>query len=133
MEITLDKVYHNIFSCVMESVTIVSQYDVPEATPVEVLGYVLESWGFEEDEIEMFINSSLEPSRELQIRFLAQAVYSRQSIDERLVPTDFLSFTQLLLFYADIEEEDIMEIFRISEESWVKKAYKIYKNIEDQK
>ena len=131
MEITLDKVYHNIFSCVMESVTIVSQYDVPEATPVEVLGYVLESWGFEEDEIEMFINSSLEPSRELQIRFLAQAVYSRQSIDERLVPTDFLSFTQLLLFYADIEEEDIMEIFRISEESWVKKAYKIYKNIED--
>lgn len=131
MEITLDKVYHNIFSCVMESVTIVSQYDVPEVTPVEVLGYVLESWGFEEDEIEMFINSSLEPSRELQIRFLAQAVYSRQSIDERLVPTDFLSFTQLLLFYADIEEEDIMEIFRISEESWVKKAYKIYKNIED--
>lgn len=131
MEITLDKVYHNIFSCVMESVTIVSQYDVPEATPVEVLGYVLESWGFEEDEIEMFINSSLEPSRELQIRFLAQAVYSRQSIDERLVPTDFLSFTQLLLFYADIEEEDILEIFRISEESWVKKAYKIYKNIED--
>lgn len=131
MEITLDKVYHNIFSCVMESVTIVSQYAVPEATPVEVLGYVLESWGFEEDEIEMFINSSLEPSRELQIRFLAQAVYSRQSIDERLVPTDFLSFTQLLLFYADIEEEDIMEIFRISEESWVKKAYKIYKNIED--
>ena len=131
MEITLDKVYHNIFSCVMESVTIVSQYDVPEVTPVEVLGYVFESWGFEEDEIEMFINSSLEPSRELQIRFLAQAVYSRQSIDERLVPTDFLSFTQLLLFYADIEEEDIMEIFRISEESWVKKAYKIYKNIED--
>ena len=131
MEITLDKVYHNIFSCVMESVTIVSQCDVPEATPVEVLGYVLESWGFEEDEIEMFINSSLEPSRELQIRFLAQAVYSRQSIDERLVPTDFLSFTQLLLFYADIEEEDILEIFRISEESWVKKAYKIYKNIED--
>lgn len=131
MEITLDKVYHNIFSCVMESVTIVSQYDVPEATPTEVLGYVLESWGFEEDEIEMFINSSLEPSRELKIRFLAQAVYSRQSIDERLVPTDFLSFTQLLLFYADIEEEDILEIFRISEESWVKKAYKIYKNIED--
>lgn len=131
MEITLDKVYHNIFSCVMESVTIVSQYDVPEATPAEVLGYVLESWGFEEDEIEMFINSSLEPSRELKIRFLAQAVYSRQSIDERLVPTDFLSFTQLLLFYADIEEEDILEIFRISEESWVKKAYKIYKNIED--
>lgn len=131
MEITLDKVYHNIFSCVMESVMLVSKYDVPDATPAEVLGYVLESWGFEEDEIEMFINSSLEPSRELQIRFLAQAVYSRQSIDERLVPTDFLSFTQLLLFYADIEEEDIMEIFRISEESWVKKAYKIYKNIED--
>lgn len=131
MEITLDKVYHNIFSCVMESVMLVSKYDVPDATPAEVLGYVLESWGFEEDEIEMFINSSLEPSRELQIRFLAQAVYSRQSIDERLVPTDFLSFTQLLLFYADIGEEDIMEIFRISEESWVKKAYKIYKNIED--
>lgn len=131
MEITLDKVYYNIFSCVMESVTIVSQYDVPEAPPAEVLGYVLESWGFEEDEMEMFINSSLEPSRELKIRFLAQAVHSRQSIDERLVPTDFLSFTQLLLFYADIEEEDILEIFRISEESWVKKAYKIYKNIED--
>ena len=131
MEITLDKVYNNIYTCVMESVMLVSKYDVPDATPVEVFGYVLESWGFEEDEIEMFINSSLEPSRELKIRFLAQAVYSRQSIDDRLVPTDFLSFTQLLLFYADIEEEDIMEIFRISEESWVKKAYKIYKNIED--
>lgn len=131
MEITLDKVYHNIFSCVMESVMLVSKYDVPDATPAEVLGYVLESWGFEEDEMEMFINSSLEPSRELKIRFLAQAVYSRQSIDERLVPTDFLSFTQLLLFYAAIEEDDIMEVFRISEESWVKKAYKMYKNIED--
>ena len=130
MDITLTNLYNALYASWQTIAYDVLANDETGADCIEeIICYMLYSDRvFTIDEIKEIVDPTITVSDDTKIKFISYVPYSCREVQEANC-TNFLDFTEVILRLAEIEEDDILELARISKEPWMSRAYEQYKSL----